>query len=378
MMIPFRGPRLRWTAAALFLSAPAWAASAQDRSADALFPNPVVATGKGIEIKRNEVEDAFVTERTLVAQQQHVVIPESDRPRVESDILEHMVVDKILVQKATEEERAKTCDEAAKYFDDMRKSSPSEELFQQQVKASGKTFEEIKAAYVEKKLARLVLVRELVPGNAVSDEAVKKVYEDEKYSTNFAIPQMAHVAHILISELDPVTQQPLPPDQRREKEKLARELKARAEGGEDFAALAKQYSDDISTKDKGGEHTFARHAMRPGLEGFEAAAFSLKTNQISDLVETPFGYHIIKLLNMVPQSKVPFDQVSAGIKDYLANEEINKQLPVYIPKIEAEYNVKFLMPGYSPTPLAAPATNAPPTVSVTNAPPSLTPVVDKK
>jgi len=381
MMISFRRPRLRWTAAALFLSAPAWAASAQDRSADALFPNPVVATGKGIEIKRNEVEDAFVTEKTLVAQQRHVVIPESDRPRVESDILEHMVVDKILVQKATEEERAKTRDEAAKYLDDMRKSSPSEELFQQQVKASGKTFEEIKAAYLEKKLARLVLVRELVPSNAVSDEAVKKFYEDEKYSTNFAIPQMAHVAHILISELDPVTQQPLPPDQRREKEKLARELKARAEGGEDFAALAKQYSDDISTKDKGGEHTFARHAMiatMPAMEGFEAAAFSMKTNQISDLVETPFGYHIIKLLNMVPPSKVPFDQVSAGIKDYLANEEINKQLPVYIPKIEAEYNVKFLMPGYSPTPLAAPATNAPPAVSATNATPSLTPVVDKK
>jgi hypothetical protein len=99
---------------------------------------------------------------------------------------------------------------------------------------------------------------------------------------------------------------------------------------------------------------------------------------------------------MVPSSKVPFDQVSAGIKDYLANEEINKQLPVYIPKIEAEYNVKFLMPGYSPTPLAAPATNAPPAVSVTNAPPAvsvtnappavsvtnappaLAPVVDKK
>ena len=348
---------------------------AQDKSMAALFPDPVVATGKGIEIKRSAVDDAFASEKTLLAQQQHVAIPDSDRPRVESDILQHMVVDKILVQKATEAEKTATRDEVAKYFDDIRKSAPSEDLFQQQIKASGKTLDELKAASVEKKLSRVVLTRELVPGNAISDDAVKKFYEDEKNATNFAIPEMVHVAHILISVIDPVTQQPLPPDKKREKEKLARDIKVRAEAGEDFASLAKQYSDDISTKDKGGEHTFARHAMMPALEGFEAASFSLKTNQISDLVETPFGYHVIKLLERVPPSKIPFDKVSAGIKDYLANDEINKRLPVYIPKIEAEYSVKFLMPGYSPSPLPAPAA---PGASATNAPPVLAPVVDKK
>ncbi len=375
MMTRYCGPRLLPGAAGLFILALALPGYAQDKSMAALFPDPVLATGKGIEIKRSAVDDAFASEKTLLAQQQHVVIPDTDRPRVESDILEHMVVDKILVQKATEAERTATRDEVAKYFEDIRKSSPSEDLFQQQIKASGKTLDELKAASVEKKLSRLVLIRELVPGNAISDEAVKKFYEDEKSATNFAIPEMVHVAHILISVIDPVTQQPLPPDKKREKEKLAREIKVRAEAGEDFASLARQYSDDISTKDKGGEHTFARHAMMPALEGFEAASFSLKTNQISDLVETPFGYHVIKLLERVPPSKIPFDKVSAGIKDYLANDEINKRLPVYIPKIEAEYSVKFLMPGYSPSPLPAPAA---PGASATNAPPVLAPVVDKK
>lgn len=374
-MTLFSRARLLPAAAALCLLAPAWPVSAQDKSAAALFPDPVVATGKGIAIKRSTVEDAFITEKTLVAQQQNVVIPESDRLRVESDLLQHLVVDKILAQKATEDEKARVRDEVAKYIDEIRKAAPSEELFQQQIKASGKTLEEIKAAYLEKKLARFVLVRELVPSNAVSDEAVKEFYEDEKNATNFAIPELVHVAHILISELDPATQATLPPDKRREKEKLAREIKARAENGEDFAALAKKYSDDTSTKNTGGEHTFARHSMARTLEGFEAASFSLRTNQISDLVETPFGYHIIKLLGRLPPSKRPFDKVSAGIKEYLANEEINKQLPVYIPKIEAEYDVKFLLPGYSPSPLVAPATNATPT---TNVPPAIAPGADKK
>ena len=91
-------------------------------------------------------------------------------------------------------------------------------------------------------------------------------------------------------------------------------------------------------------------------------------------METPFGYHIIKLVEKLPPSKRPFDKVSAGIKEYLANAEINKQLPVYIPKIEAEYDVKFLLPGYSPSPLAAPA---PPAASATNATPAVA-APDKK
>lgn len=89
--------------------------------------------------------------------------------------------------------------------------------------------------------------------------------------------------------IDPRTQQPFSPAQRREKEKLAQEIKAQADKGEGFAALVKQYSDDLSTKDRGGEHTFARHSMSPDLEGFEAAAFSMKTNQISDLFFLGFG-----------------------------------------------------------------------------------------
>jgi hypothetical protein len=105
--------------------------------------------------------------------------------------------------------------------------------------------------------------------------------------------------------------------------------------------------------------------MGPALEAFEAAAFSLKTNQVSDLVETPFGYHIIKLLDKQPPTKWPLEKVSAGIKEYLANEEINKQLPAYIPKLEAEYDVKILFPNFSPSPLAPPATPATPTPPAT-------------
>jgi parvulin-like peptidyl-prolyl isomerase len=267
-------------------------------------------------------------------------------------------MNKILPQKATEDEKTRTRDEVAKYLDAKRKAAPSEQVFQQEISASGKTLEQIQAAFLEKQLARAVLIRELAPSNAISDAAARNFYDDEKNATNFAIPELVHVAHILISVIDPATRQPLPPAQKREKENLAQEILAKAVKGEDFAALAKLYSDDTSTREQGGEYTFSRHSTAPQLEPFAAAAFSLKTNQISDLVETPYGYDIIKLLEKLPPSKRPFDQVSAVIRDYLADAEISKRLPAYIPKVEAEYGVKFLGPNYSPTPLVPPA--APP------------------
>jgi foldase protein PrsA len=343
-------------AAALFcLTVPARPAAAQNKPAAGLFPDPVVATGKGFEIRRSAVQEAFIAEKSL----RGMAIPESLRPRMESDILRHIVIDKIMTQKATADEKARVREEVAQRFEEVRKSVPSEQLFEQQVKASGKSLDQLKDDYVEKELAQVVLVRELAPSNALSDDAIKKFYDDEENATNFTVQERVHVAQILISELDPATQQTLPPAQRREKEKLARDIRDRAEKGEDFAALAKQYSDDKSTREEGGEVSFARHSMPFTFEGFEAACFSLRTNQISDLVESPAGYHIIKLLEKLPASKVPLDnKVAAEIRKYLANQEINKGLPAYVPKIEAEYKVKITLPDYSPTALIPPAAPA--------------------
>jgi parvulin-like peptidyl-prolyl isomerase len=246
MMTRFPRPRLL-LAAAFSLFAAAFAASAQDKAGADLFPDPVVATGKGFEIRHSLVEDAFIT----VQQQQNVVIPESDRLRVESDILLHLVVNKIVVQKATEDERTKTRDEVVKYLDQRRKAAPSEAVFQQEVSASGKTLEQIQAAFLEKELARVVLIRELVPSNAISDAALKAFYADEKNATNFAIPELVHIAHILVSVMDPATRQTLAPAQKRQKEALAQEIKAKADKDTNFAALVKLYSDDTSTKERG-------------------------------------------------------------------------------------------------------------------------------
>jgi peptidyl-prolyl cis-trans isomerase C len=116
----------------------------------------------------------------------------------------------------------------------------------------------------------------------------------------------------------------------------------RARAGEDFAKLAKENSDDPGSKDKGGEYQFARGQMVPE---FEAAAFSLKTNEVSDVVTTQYGYHVIKLSEKIPAKKVELAKVAPEVKDYLKQQQMQtrqQDLQDYLAKLKRDSNVQIL------------------------------------
>lgn len=101
--------------------------------------------------------------------------------------------------------------------------------------------------------------------------------------------------------------------------KRAEEVLKRAKAGEDFAALAKQYSEDDSNKDTGGDLNYlARGAMVPE---FEQVAFTLKPGEISDLVKTSFGFHIIKLLDHRQATTRPLSDVRGDLEEQLKSQQ---------------------------------------------------------
>ncbi len=110
-----------------------------------------------------------------------------------------------------------------------------------------------------------------------------------------------------------------------EARKKTQDLLARARKGEDFAKLATENSDDAGSKDKGGEYDFCGHGKM--VPEFEKAAFALKPGEISDLVETQFGFHIIKLEERRPAASPDSDQkVRQQIVEKLKQEKLEARI----------------------------------------------------
>ncbi len=165
-----------------------------------------------------------------------------------------------------------------------------------------------------------------------SDDEVTKFYNDNKASGSL---DQVHLQHILFATvpLGPSAGAPIDPEAKRQ---LAEQVLARVKAGEDFAALATEFSDDPGSKVKGGDLDWsARYKFVPD---FEEAAWKLQPGQVTDLVKTEFGYHIIKML----ERKAPDDltpQTIEDLKDSLSQrrfeekvKEIAKRNPVDLPQ----------------------------------------------
>jgi peptidyl-prolyl cis-trans isomerase C len=311
-----------------------------------LAPTAIVAKGNGFDVTRAELDDSFITycARSAAAGQP---VPDDQRINLKSNLLQHLILGKILTEKATDADRAKTKELIDRAIEESKAKAGSEDAFETQLKATGMNLDQIRSNAFKEQLPSSVLVRETTKGVEISDADAKKFYDDNP--DKFQQPEEVRASHILLLTQDPVTKQPISPEKKKEKEKLIKDLKARAEKGEDFAALAKQYSEDPGSKDNGGEYTFPRGRMVPE---FEAAAFSLKTNQISDVVETQYGYHIIKLSEKIPATKVDFAKVEPKIKEALQQQEVEKVAPAYLDKIRADANIVVLDPQLGGSPPA--------------------------
>jgi parvulin-like peptidyl-prolyl isomerase len=313
-----------------------------------LFGKEIVAKGKGVEITRSQLDDAFIALKGNAAARGQT-IPEDQRAQVELRLLDRLIFTQLLLQKATDEERVKGKEAAQKVIQNYKTQARSEEEFTRQLKAMGMSLEQFERQVVEQGICEEVLDREIKDKLTIGDEQVQKFYQDNP--ADFQQPEMVRAAHILIATRNTTSNEELPEPAKKEKKKVAESVLKRAKSGEDFAKLVKEFSDDPGSKETGGEYTFARAKDSPGramVPEFESAAFSLKTNQVSDLVTTKYGYHIIKLNEKIPPKKIELASVQSDIKERLTATEIQKQLPDYLEKLKKEADVKVVQPAGKP------------------------------
>jgi parvulin-like peptidyl-prolyl isomerase len=152
---------------------------------------------------------------------------------------------------------------------------------------------------------------------------------------------MVHIAQIFLGIHDPVTGAELSDADKAAKKKEIETILKRARAGEDFKKLAGQFSEDPASKNKGGEYTIARGQTPPE---FEAAAFSLGTNQIGDVVLTASGYHLIKSLEKMPAKKLDYVTVADNLKQALTQQKAAQLAPAYLATLRKQAGVEILDP----------------------------------
>ena len=309
--------------------------------AGSLFGNEVIAEGKGVKIMRGDLDSEVVRVRAAAAAQGNAVpLP----PDLEQEVLQGLISKQLILDLATPADRAKGKEQYESVIQKIKTAgkitdAEFEQRLKPQLQLMGISREEWEKQNIDQ--ATLPIVVERVLKITATDDQAKKFYADNP--AQFEQPEMVRVAYILLTTRDAATGAPISESERAAKQKKLEDILKHARSGEDFSKLAKTYSEDASSKDEGGElPPFGR--ARPGVPAeFEAAAFSLNTNQVSDIVTTPAGLCILKLYEKIPAKKIALDdKTMSDIKDYLMRMDVQKQLPDFVMKLRKDANVQIL------------------------------------
>jgi len=333
-----------------------------------LFGDPVIAKGKGFEIKQSELDEVILGIKSAAAAHNET-IPPDQMLTIEANMLNRLIQIQLLLKKSTDADKADGKAKADLQISNLLARAGSQEKFDLQLKSVGMTASELRSKVTQEATATATLTREL--GINITDADAKAFYTDTNHTADFEQPEQVHVRHILLLTMDPATRGPLPDAQKAAKKKQIDDILKQIQGGADFAALATKYSEDPGSKDSGGElKPFGHGEMVPQ---FETAAFSMKTNTVSDVVTTDYGYHIIKLMDKTPAQTIPYATVSDKIKDFLMQQQMSKRAPVYLDDLKKGADVQILDPDLKAATAAAAAAAAANALETPSAPPAAKP-----
>ena len=316
-------------------SAPAQAAPASPAAAAPALVKPVaaplpdvVARVNGEAINRADLEEA-VTEIEARAGQP---MPADQRDRVLRAVLDQLIGYRLLIQESATRKTAVTDAQLDARMDQIRSQFPSEEVFQQQLQERKTTLAELRANTRESMQITAMLQAELDAKTAVSAEQVNDFYV--KNPSAFQQGERVKASHILIR-----VQANADAAEREKAREKAAGILADLKAGKDFAALAKQYSDDPGSGAQGGDLGFFQRGQM--VPPFEQAAFALQVGQTSDLVTSDFGIHIIRATDRQPGRTQPLEEVKTDIEEYLLGQNREAQTRLFVESLKTKGKVEI-------------------------------------
>lgn len=307
----------------------------------------VAVTVNGVDITESEVEALIEQQFKQISAKTAQLPPEfadQYKKQLRQPLLEKLIIEQLMEEKVKEAGIVITEEDAiANLKNQLSQQQPSLSLedFQARIEAQGQSFDELKQQLRKGLGYQKLLETKLVGKITVTEDDAEKYYSENQ--KKFEMPEQVRASHILIKPdtSDPNTD---PNEAKAIAKAKAEDLLKQIKEGADFAELAKAHSDCPSAAKGGDLDYFSRNKMVPP---FEEAAFELEPGQVSDIVETQFGFHIIKVTDRREAGVTPFEQVKTRIINELIRKKQEELFKEYIQSLKDEADIVY-PPGKEP------------------------------
>jgi peptidyl-prolyl cis-trans isomerase C len=242
---------------------------------------------------------------------------------IKTDVLETMINEELLFQESRSKGITVEPEAVAADFKRIKKGFANDADFKKLIAESGLTEAELQSDIERGHVINKLIDNQIAALVVIPDQEIRTFYDT--HPNSFKKSEQVRASHILI-KVDSQTE----PSVKNEKKAKLQKIQKRLKSGEDFAVLAKEFSECPSNSKGGDLGYFGRGKM---VKPFEDAAFALKIGEVSDIIETRFGYHLIKVVDKKPASTMGYEDVKDKIGQYLKQEKTGKELKGYIEEL---------------------------------------------
>jgi peptidyl-prolyl cis-trans isomerase C len=250
--------------------------------------------------------------------------------QIRQAVLDNLIARELLYQESKKKGFKGNEEEVNGQLKALRARFPSEAEFQ-----TGLTKMNITEADLRSQIEQDITIRQFINDTFVDKVTVSEAEIKAYYDNNpqfFTKPEQIRASHILI-KVEPQADA-MQKDRAR---KALKKVQQKLQTGEDFGALAKEFSQGPSAPKGGDLGFFGRGQM---VKPFEDKAFAMKTGEVSDIVETQFGYHLIKVTDKKPESTLTFVEVKERLGEHLKQQKVQQEIGAYVEKLRVDAKVE--------------------------------------
>lgn len=258
---------------------------------------------------------------------------EAQLKTIQMEVLKNLINRELLNQESKKQKIAVTDEQVNDRLSKIKQRFKGDAEYKEMLTKMKLTEAQIKAQLKEDLAIQALIDKQIVEKINVSEQDTQAYYDTHPEA--FKQPEQLRASHILVT-VDPKAD----PAKKEEAHKKIESVQEKLKAGGDFAALAKELS-DCPSKEKGGDlGYFGKGQM---VKPFEDAALALKPGETSGIVETQFGYHIIKLAEIKPEGVMPYAEVKDQLSQYLKQEKVKAELDSYLAGLEKSAKIEKLI-----------------------------------